>query len=95
MANATETPGSHDMEKDTSLGLKGKIGEKLQKHSHDADAAMKAFEGLDGQVIELTEEKSRALLKKIDRHLMPVRTAFSKLSRTGIDKTRSCALFTG
>jgi ACS family allantoate permease-like MFS transporter len=60
------------MEKDTSPGLKGTIGDKLQKHSHNADAAMKAFEGMDGQVIELTEEKSRALLKKIDRHLMPV-----------------------
>ncbi|EAT76771.2 hypothetical protein SNOG_15933 [Parastagonospora nodorum SN15] len=72
MASATETPRSHDMEKDTSLGLKGNIGEKLQKHSHDADAAMQAFEGMDGQVIELTEEKSRALLKKIDRHLMPI-----------------------
>ncbi|KAH3991030.1 hypothetical protein HBI56_235230 [Parastagonospora nodorum] len=72
MASATETPRSHDMEKDTSLGLKGNIGEKLQKHSHDADAAMQAFDGMDGQVIELTEEKSRALLKKIDRHLMPI-----------------------
>ena len=48
------------------------IDEKLLKHSHDVDAAMQAFEGLDGQVIELTEEKSRALLRKIDWHLMPV-----------------------
>lgn len=48
------------------------IDEKLLKHSHDADAAMKAFEGMEGQVVELTEEKSRALLRKIDMHLMPV-----------------------
>jgi ACS family allantoate permease-like MFS transporter len=80
MANATETATMpQDLEKETVIsdssppsGLKGKINEKLQKHSHDADAAMKAFEGMDGQVIELTEEKSKALLKKIDRHLMPV-----------------------
>jgi ACS family allantoate permease-like MFS transporter len=80
MANATETATMpQDLEKETATsdspppsGLKGKINEKLQKHSHDADAAMKAFEGVDGQVIELTEEKSKALLRKIDRHLMPV-----------------------
>jgi len=88
---------SHDMEKDTSPGLKGKMGEKLQKHSHDADAAMRAFEGMDGQVIELTEEKSRALLKKIDRHLMPVRRLhLLYLPRRQADdrRDRSCALST-
>lgn len=53
-------------------GLKQKVDEKLLKHSHDADAAMQAFEGLDGQVIELTEEKNKELLRKIDWHLMPV-----------------------
>lgn len=57
-------------------GLKGKINETLLKHSHDADAAMQAFEGLDGQVVELTEEKRKALLWKIDLHLMPVRQGF-------------------
>jgi hypothetical protein len=54
-------------------GLKASINEKLAKHSHDADAAMKAFEGMEGQVVELTEEKRRKLLRKIDLHLMPVR----------------------
>jgi ACS family allantoate permease-like MFS transporter len=61
---------------DNSRGLKKIIpkglDEKLLKHSHDADAAMKAFEGMDGQVVELTEEKSKALLRKIDWHMMPV-----------------------
>jgi ACS family allantoate permease-like MFS transporter len=69
------------MEKETAIiddsapksGLKKTLNEKLMKHSHDADAAMKAFEGMEGQVIELTEEKSKALLRKIDWHLMPVR----------------------
>jgi ACS family allantoate permease-like MFS transporter len=69
---------SGDMEKETEVheaqptGLKKGINEKLVKHSHDADAAMKAFEGMDGQVLELTPEKSKELLRKIDWHLMPV-----------------------
>jgi ACS family allantoate permease-like MFS transporter len=78
MANATMPA---DVEKETTVkdnssppsGLKKTINDKLVKHSHDADAAMKAFEGMDGQVIELTPEKSKALLRKIDFHLMPVR----------------------
>ena len=37
----------------------------------DADAALKAFEGLEGRV-ELDEETRRRLLRKIDLHLMPV-----------------------
>ena len=66
------------MEKETEVNeaqptdLKKGINEKLVKHSHDADAAMKAFEGMDGQVLELTPEKSKELLRKIDWHLMPV-----------------------
>jgi ACS family allantoate permease-like MFS transporter len=55
-----------------SKGIKRALDEKLLKHSHDADAAMKAFEGMGGQVVELTEEKSKALLRKIDMHMMPV-----------------------
>jgi ACS family allantoate permease-like MFS transporter len=48
------------------------IDEKILKHSHDADAAMKAFEGYEGQVLELSEETNKRLLRKIDMHLMPV-----------------------
>jgi len=48
------------------------VNEKILKHSHDADAAMKAFEGYEGQTIELSEETNRRLLRKIDMHLMPV-----------------------
>lgn len=48
------------------------LKEKLKSHSHDADAAMKAFEGMSGQVIELSPEKNKELLRKIDWHLMPV-----------------------
>lgn len=80
---ATATEGSRlppDVEKVVSTtgnessapGLGKTLDEKILKHSHDADAAMKAFEGMDGQVIELTPEKNKALLRKIDWHLMPV-----------------------
>ena len=48
------------------------VEEKILKHSHDADAAMKAFEGYEGQTLELSEETNRRLLRKIDMHLMPV-----------------------
>jgi len=48
------------------------IDEKILKHSHDADAAMKAFEGYEGQTLELSEETNKRLLRKIDLHLMPV-----------------------
>lgn len=58
-----------------SPGIVQKLDSKILKHSHDADAAMKAFEGMNGQVIELTPEKNKALLRKIDRHLMPVSAA--------------------
>lgn len=51
--------------------------EKILKHSHDADAAMQAFEGLDGETIVLTEEERKRLLRKIDWHLMPVRAPWS------------------
>jgi ACS family allantoate permease-like MFS transporter len=85
MATAAELTPPMDVEKETivednSRGIKKVIpkalDEKLLKHSHDADAAMKAFEGMDGQVIELTEEKSKALLRKIDMHMMPVSTIY-------------------
>ena len=75
--------------------LSKSIGSTLLKHSHDADAAMKAFEGLDGQVVELTEEKSRALLRKIDWHLMPVcmLTKSIPVLQLKLTKNRSCALY--
>lgn len=46
--------------------------EKILKHSHDADAALKAFAGYEGTVIEIDEATNKRLLRKIDMHLMPV-----------------------
>lgn len=86
MATATEQVNPPvDVEKDVitedeptkSSRIPKGISDTLLKHSHDADAAMKAFEGMEGQMVELTEEKSKALLKKIDWHLMPVSTTAS------------------
>jgi ACS family allantoate permease-like MFS transporter len=103
MATAMDRTTPTDPEKDASVmddtaprsGLKKAIGEKLLKHSHDADAAMKAFEGMDGQVLELTEEKNKALLRKIDRHLMPVRWFLTLALRRFADDDRSCVLCMG
>lgn len=48
------------------------VDDTILKHSHDVDAAMKAFEGYEGQTIELSEETNKRLLRKIDRFLMPI-----------------------
>ena len=80
MANGKPTSGDlyHGKEKeergidDAEPGVIAQIDETILKHSRDADAAMKAFEGMEGQTVELSEEANRRLLRKIDRHLMPV-----------------------
>ena len=48
------------------------VPEKILKHSHDADAALKAFADYEGMVIEIDEATNKRLLRKIDMHLMPV-----------------------
>ncbi|KAF2197459.1 membrane transporter [Delitschia confertaspora ATCC 74209] len=48
------------------------VPEKLLKHANDADAALKAFESMEGQALEMTEETRKKLLRKIDWHLMPI-----------------------
>ena len=50
----------------------GSVDERLVKHSHDADEALKAFAGHEGQVIEIDEATNKALLRKIDWNLIPV-----------------------
>lgn len=80
MADGNHPSGDlyHEKEKeergigDVSPGVVAKVDETILKHSRDADAAMKAFEGMEGQTVELSEEANRRLLRKIDRHLMPV-----------------------
>lgn len=50
----------------------GHVAEKILEHSHDADAALKAFASYEGSVIEIDKETNKRLLRKIDWHLMPV-----------------------
>lgn len=47
--------------------------ERVLKHANDADEAMKAFEGHEGEVLVLDGATNRRLLSKIDRNIMPVR----------------------
>ncbi|KAJ5815189.1 Major facilitator superfamily domain general substrate transporter [Penicillium riverlandense] len=49
-----------------------KTTQRLEKHSHDADEALKAFEGIQGEAIELDEATNRRLLRTIDWHIMPI-----------------------
>ncbi|KAJ5387025.1 transporter [Penicillium cosmopolitanum] len=55
-----------DIEKSTQ------VDPTLEKHTHDADEAMKAFGELHGETIELDESTNRRLLRTIDWHLMPI-----------------------
>lgn len=45
---------------------------KGAKHTPDADEAMKAFEELQGEAIELDEATNRRLVRTIDCHIMPI-----------------------
>lgn len=65
--------GSPHLEKKTQLQQRaGSLPKNVIKHANDADEAMKAFAGYEGEVIVLDEATSKKLLKRIDLHLMPV-----------------------
>lgn len=50
----------------------GHVPDHIIKHSHDADEAMKAFMGHEGQVIELDEATNKRILRRIDWNMMPI-----------------------
>lgn len=50
----------------------GSVPETILKHAHDADEAMKAFEGHAGQVIHIDEATNKRLCRLIDWNLMPI-----------------------
>ncbi|KAJ5102998.1 transporter [Penicillium argentinense] len=68
------------VEKDVALGTSSAVDVEtpkhvdptLEKHAHDADEAMKAFDEMQGEAIELDESTNRRLLRTIDWHLMPI-----------------------
>ncbi len=47
--------------------------EKILKHANDADEAMKAFVGHEGEILILDEATNKRLLRKIDMNILPVR----------------------
>ena len=60
-----------DLEKALTVDS-GDIPAVVLKHANDADEAMKAFNGREGEVVVLDEATNKRLLRKIDLHLMPV-----------------------
>lgn len=75
---ATIAEKEHDPEKGTDLSPKPTnvdvdVGTML-KHAdrNNADEAMKAFLGHEGEVITMTPEMEKNLLRKVDWNLMPV-----------------------
>lgn len=58
----------------------GEIKDTRYKHAdpNDGDEALKAFAGHEGEIIVLTPEAERKLLRKIDLNLMPVRLTSPK-----------------
>lgn len=55
-----------DIEKDKH------VDPTLKKHAQDADEAMKAFDEMQGEAIELDEGTNKRLLRIIDWHMMPI-----------------------
>ncbi|KAL8833808.1 MAG: hypothetical protein Q9176_007806 [Flavoplaca citrina] len=75
--------GSPDLREETRLQWRQEsVPTKTVKHANDADEAMEAFEGQDGEVLVLDEATSIALLKRIDLHVMP--TKKERGTRVGI-----------
>jgi ACS family allantoate permease-like MFS transporter len=74
----------------------GSLDKKILEHSNDADEAMKAFQGAEGQVIEIDAATNKRLLRKIDWNLMPVYAtvkAYSYMCSLLTISARSCALY--
>ncbi len=65
----------------------GDIPAEVIKHANDADEAMKAFQGHEGEVMLLDEATNKRLLRKIDLHLMPVRHWRCTTKRPGADES--------
>lgn len=64
----TSPPAAVDMEKD----VKGHVDPQLKEHAQDADEALKAFQELQGEAIELDAATNKRLLRIIDWHMMPI-----------------------
>ena len=70
---ADEKPPSYpDVEQTLVDDKNGAPPTQVVEHATDADEAMKAFEGHEGELLYLDEATNRSLLRKIDRNIMPV-----------------------
>ena len=75
------------LEKEAGLGQedeKRNPSEAILRHGLDADEALKAFIGLEGEQLVLDEDTNRKLLRKIDWNIIPVSSEVPEL--------RSCQL---
>lgn len=68
-------PSYPDVEKTLVHEKDGQPPAQVLKHAIDADEAMKAFEGHDGELLVLDEATNKRLLRKIDRNILPVGVA--------------------
>lgn len=84
----------HDEEKDLNPGVErvetlpedGAPPIKIIKHVKDADEAMKAFEGHEGEVLLLDESTNKRILRKIDLNILPVRGPPSGARKASVDE---------
>ena len=74
MADDRIAHNSDVAEKEVALGDidKESVPEAILTHGLDADEALKAFIGHEGEPIVLDEATNRRLLRKIDLNIMPV-----------------------
>lgn len=54
---------------------RGSVSADIIEHSHDADEAMKAFMGHEGETLLLDDATNKRLLRRIDLNLMPASNA--------------------
>lgn len=64
-----QVPSPIDVEKERQYS---NVDDAIVKHSYDADEAMKAFAGREGEIVQLDEATNRRLLRRIDWNMMPL-----------------------
>ena len=67
-----KNPAAEKAVADVESSAVEKLDAKIVQHSQDADEALKAFSGIEGEVIEIDEATNKRLLRIIDRHMMPL-----------------------
>ena len=97
MADDRIATNSDLAEKEVALGDidKESVPEAILTHGLDADEALKAFIGHEGESIVLDEATNKRLLRKIDLNIMPVRGSSSvKAKIRELMRSSLCALYT-